>query len=186
MIRGLDIGRTVLQARKEVHTSMQGSLPVSASPADNLSVSRRPIPFVEALEAAAKPYRELWRDNGKLSLAGLRRHYDDRGHPVSDASLSRIFAGKQAPGEDVIEATHRVFGIQKGILRGEPVSAEMEKALTDYRLSTLLLAQRLESLPKDDYYLIAQAIDRALEHQKKLREALETSPNVTQIDRRKR
>lgn len=149
-------------------------------------MSRRPIPFLDALEAAARPYRELWRGDGTLSLAGLKRHYERRGHPVSDASLSRIFAGKQAPGEDTIEATHRVFGIPKGILRGEPVSAEMEKTLTDYRLSTLLLAQRLESLPKDDYYLIAQAIERALENQEKLRAALDSSPNVTSIDRRKR
>jgi hypothetical protein len=62
----------------------------------------------------------------------------------------------------------------------------MEKTLTDYKLSTLLLAQRIESLPKDDYYLIVQAVERALEHQQKLQAALESSPNVTSIDRKKR
>lgn len=165
---------------------MQGSLPIDGSPSINVVMQRRPIPFLEALEAAAKPFRELWRGDGKLSLAALKRHYEDRGHPVSDASLSRIFSGKQAPGEEIIEATHRAFHVPKGILRGEPRSAEMEKTLTDYKLSTLLLAQRLESLPKDDYYLIAQAIERALENQEKLKKALESSPNVTQIDRRKR
>jgi len=186
MIRGLDIGRTVLQARKEVHTSMQGSLPVSGSAVENAWMQRRlSITFREALEAAAKPHRELWRD-GKLSLAGLRRHYAKRGHPVSDASLSRIFRGKQEPGEDIIEATHRAFGLEKSILRGEPVSAEMAKALTDFKYSTLLLAERIESLPKDDYYVIMQHIERAIENNDRLQQALQTSPNVTPIDRRKR
>jgi len=165
---------------------MQGSLLPRCSAADNGGMPRGPISFLDALEAAAKPYRELWRVDGKLSLAGLKRHYEKRGHPVSDASLSRIFSGKQEPGEDTIEATYRVFGIPKGILRGDPVSAEMEKTLTDYKLSTLLLAQRIESLPKDDYYLIVQAVERALEHQQKLQAALESSANVTSIDRRKR
>lgn len=149
-------------------------------------MSRRAPTFQELIEAAAKPFRELWRDDSRLNLAALNRHYEKRGHPLSEASLSRIFAGKQDPGEEAIEATHLVFRIPRSMLRGEPVSAEMEKALTDYKLSTLLLAQKIEALPKEDYYVITQQIERALENHERLQEAMQSSTNVTQIDRRKR
>ena len=165
---------------------MQCSLPARGYASDNLSVVSKAPTFRELIEAAAKPYRELWRGDGTLNLAALRRHYADRGHPLSDASLSRIFSDKQRPGADAIEATHLVFRIPRSILRGEPVSAEMEKTLTDFKLSTLLLAQKIEALPKDDYYVVMQHIERALETHERLQEALKTSPNVTLIERRKR
>lgn len=79
----------------------------------------------------------------------------------------------------MLDATYAVFKIPKNLLRGEPMSADMEKTLIRFQWSTVLLAERLENLPKEDYYTISQQIDRAEENQRKLREALETGGVVS-------
>lgn len=145
----------------------------------------RSLTFKELIEAAARPHRELWKGDDQLNLSALAEHYRKKGHPISGASFSRIFDGLQEPKEKVIEATYYVFRIPRSILRGEPVSAEMEKTLTDFKFSTLLLAQKIESLPKDDYYVIMQQIERALDNAEKLREAMK-SGNVTSIERHRK
>lgn len=145
----------------------------------------RTLTFKELIEAAAKPYRELWKGDDRLNLGALAKLYEKKGYPLSQASFSRIFSGIQEPGDLAIEATHAVFRIPRSILRGEPVSAEMERLLTDFKVSTLLLAQKIESLPKDDYYVIMQSIERALDNADKLREAMK-SGNITSIDRHRK
>jgi hypothetical protein len=148
------------------------------------AMAGRTLTFKELIEAAALPHRELWKGDGQLNLTALAEHYKKKGHPISGASFSRIFDGTQQPKEKTIDATHFVFRIPRSILRGEPVSAEMEKTLTDFKFSTLLLAQKIETLPKDDYYVIMQQIERALDNAEKLREAMK-SGNVASIDRRR-
>lgn len=170
----------LLHARKVCNTSAQGLLPFLALTPTIQGMPQPKHTFRSLIEAAAKPHRELWKSSGELNLGALERFYEARGHKISQASFSRIFAKRQTPGEDTIEATHRVFHIPRVLLRGEPMSAEMEKLFTDYKLSTLLLAQKIESLPKDDYYLICQQIERAIETQEKVRQALK-SGNVTPL-----
>lgn len=65
------------------------------------------------------------------------------------------------------------------------MSSEVERLLTDYKLSTLLLARKLESLPKDEYHAIIEQIDRVLEREDRLRDAIRTG-NVTPLDRARR
>lgn len=141
--------------------------------------------FRDLIEAASKPYRELWKTDGALNLGALAKRYTAKGHPLSEASLSRILRGEQAVGDRAVDATHHALGIPKALLRGEPMSADVEKLLTDYKLSTLLLAQRLESLPKADYYALNEQIERILDKEKALRDALR-SGTVTPIDRGRR
>jgi hypothetical protein len=143
---------------------------------------QRKTTFRDLIEAAARPHRELWKGSGELNLGALSRFYKQKNHEISQASFSRIFAGKQEPGDDTIEATHRVFRIPRALLRGEPVGADMDHLLTNYKMSSILLAQKIEALPKDDYYLITQQIERALERDEKVREALK-SGNVTPLHR---
>lgn len=149
-------------------------------------MAKRQLTFKELIEAAAQPYKELWRNDGRLNLGAVARHYKAKGHPISEATLSRIFRELQEVGPDTIEATHRTFGLPKALLRGEPMTPDAEKALTDYKLSTILLAQRLESLPKEDFYAINEQIERAFEHKRQLEEAKRTAGNVTPIERAKR
>lgn len=164
---------------------MQGSLSDALRPPTIPCMARRQLSFKELIEAAAQPYKELWHESGKLNLGAMARHYKAKGHPVSEATLSRILRKLQEVGPDTVDATHHVFGLPKALLRGEPMTSDAEKALTDYKLSTILLAQRLESLPKDEYYAIAEQVERALERERRLQEAYKTG-NVTPIDRAKR
>lgn len=147
-------------------------------------MAKKPPTFKELIEAAARPYRELWRGD-RLNLGALSRRCKAKGHPLSEASLSRILRGLQEVGPDAIEATHHALGIPKALLRGEVMSSEVERLLTDYKLSTLLLAQKLESLPKDEYHAIIEQIDRVLEREERLRDAVR-SGNVTVLDRARR
>lgn len=142
--------------------------------------------FRELLEAAAKPYRTLWNVNGVLNLRALSKHYSQRGYPLTAASLSRLCSGKQSPERKAVEATHRVFGIPRGLLRGEPFSAEMREMLTDYKMSTLLLAQRIEALSKDDYYQVSELVAHLEGKAEQLRRAVERSPNVTALEHKRR
>jgi hypothetical protein len=165
---------------------MQGWLSGASSPHTISLMARRQLTFKELIEAAAQPYKELWRADGKLNLGAVARHYKAKGHPLSEATLSRILREIQEVGPDTVDATHHTFGIPKALLRGEPMTSDAEKALTDYKLSTILLAQRLEGLPKEDYYAIVEQVERALEHKRRLEEAYRSSGNVTPIDRAKR
>lgn len=140
--------------------------------------------FKELVMAAAKPYRELWRD-GNLNLGALARRYEQKGHPLSQASLSRILSGKQRVGPDAVEATFHAFGIPRNLLRGEPMSAEMERIFNKYRLETLLLAEKLETLPQDEYYALVEQVERVIEREQRVKEAYRSS-NVTPLERAKR
>lgn len=142
--------------------------------------------FRELLEAAAKPYKELWNVNGVLNLRAVAKHYERRGFPLTAASLSRLCSGKQSPERKAVEATYRVFGIPRGLLRGEPFSAEMREMLTDYKMTTLLLAQRIEALGRDDYYQVAELVRHLEAKAEQLRRAVEHSPNVAQLEPRRR
>lgn len=176
---------TVLHRRKEFNTSPQGSLWRPPEPPTINNMAKKPPTFKELIEAAARPYRELWRGD-KLNLGALSRRCEAKGHPLSQASLSRILRGLQEVGPDAIEATHHALGIPKALLRGEAMSSEVERLLTDYKLSTLLLAQKLESLPKDEYHAIIEQIDRVLEREERLRDAVRSTGNVTLLDRARR
>ncbi len=182
----MDIGANLLHARNVFNTCPQHRLSTAPGPHNISLMAKRQLTFKELLEAAAQPYKELWRSDGTVNLGALARHYKAKGHPVSQATLSRIFRGLQEVGPDTVDATHGTFGIPKALLRGEPMTSDAEKALTDYKLSTILLAQRLENLPKEDYYAINEQIERAFEHQRRLAEAMRSSGNVTSIDRAKR
>jgi hypothetical protein len=104
---------------------------------------------------------------------------------LSEASLSRILRSKQEIGEKAINALHHTLGVPKSLLRGEPMSSDLEKALTESRLSTLILARRIEDLPKDEYFALVEQIARIEEREKRMKDAFRTG-NVTPIDRAKR
>lgn len=141
--------------------------------------------FKELIEAAARQHRELWKGDGQLNLGAISRRTRDKGEYLSEASLSRILRGEQEVGPKAVEAMHSTFGIPRALLRGEPMDSEVERLLTEYKLSTLLLARKIESLPKDEYYAIAEQVERVLEREQRLKEAFRTG-NVTPIDRAKR
>lgn len=119
-----------------------------------------------------------------MNLTAIARFYKERGAPVTQPNLHRLCKGTQRPGEAVVDATHRVFGIPKYLIRGEPVSVEMEDLLTHYRLSTLLLAKKLESLPRDQYEALARQVDVLVEQQKAIHAAIGDT-KVTPIDKRR-
>lgn len=145
----------------------------------------RTFTFREVLEAAAKPYPALWKSDGTLNSTALARYYKSKGHPVAQGTLHRLLHGKHKEvSKETAEATTAVFRVPKHLLRGEPVSSELEKLLTDYKLSTLLLAQKIESLPKDAYQSIVDHLNSLLEREERLKQL--RPDNVTPIDRSKR
>lgn len=146
----------------------------------------RRFTFKELLEAASKPHASLWSSDGRLNLGAVARYYAKKGHPVSQPTLHRTCTGKTDPREETIEATYQVFGIPKYLLRGEPVSAELDDLLLQYRVSTLLLAKKIESLPKEAYHAIVEQIEVMLAKEQQLAKAMEAAGNVTPIDRTRR
>jgi len=157
---------------------------LTAKEAEN-SCMPRTFTFKEIIEAAAKPYPELWKSDGELNSQALARYYEKKGYPVAQATLHRLLRGKHKEvSKETAAATHEVFRVPMHILRGEPVSAELEKLLTEYKLSTLLLAQKIESLPKDAYQSVVDHLESLLMREERL-QAMRPS-NVTPIDKNRK
>lgn len=146
----------------------------------------RKFTFKELLEAAARSHASLWTSDGRLNLGAVARYYEAKGYPVTQPTLHRTCKGQTRPREETLEATYQVFGIPKHLLRGEPASAEMEELLSHYPISTILLAKRLESLPKEAYHAIAEQIEIMLAKEQQIKNAIESATNVTPIDRTRR
>lgn len=145
------------------------------------------LTFKEVIDEAVKPYPKLFKPDGRtINFSALARYYKEKGHEVQNSTLWRTYHGKTTPSEETIEATHRVWRLPKSMLRGEPVTAEMEEVLTKYSLSTLMLAAKIERLRPREYQSLVQQIDLALETQEQLERALKDSGKVTSIDKNKR
>lgn len=150
----------------------------------------RPTTFLEILEQACKAYPRLWKtdENGTrfLNLAAVERHYAGRGHRVTQANLYRLCYGKQRPGPHTVDATFAVFGVPRAMLRGEPLSPEMERVLGKTAASTLFLAERIEQLEQEDYREIVNLLELLEQKRKQLEKAIEAAPNVHSLPKKVR
>lgn len=143
--------------------------------------------FKEVIDEAVKPYPTLLKPDGKtVNFSALARLYEERGHPITNSTLWRTYNGETKPSESTIDATHEVWRLPKSLIRGEPMTAEMEEVLTKYSLSTLMLAAKIERLRPREYQNLIRHIDLALEAQEQLDQALKNSGKVTPIDKHKK
>lgn len=178
-------GKYYTRVLKSIQTRIELCQERPESP--NFECMPKRFSFKDLLEEAAKSHASFWNDDGRLNLAAVSRYYAAKGHPISQPTLYRNCEGKTEPSEDTIEATHQVFGIPKSWLRGEAVGGEMEELLSQgYRVSTLLLAKRIESLSKESYHAIVEQIEVMLSKEQQIRAAIESAGNVTSIDRRRK
>lgn len=138
------------------------------------------------IKEAARPYPELWWEDDRLNFEALARFFKARGRKIPSATLYRICTGEhRQPSERIVEAINHVLRIPKELLRGEELSPAMAKAFGDYRLSTLILAEKIEELPRGEYARLVEQIDAILDRENRLREALE-SDKVVHIDKHRR
>lgn len=136
--------------------------------------------FKELLEDAARSVPHLWTDDDRLNLSAVARYYKKKGYPIPQPTLQRLCTKEHGkPSDNTINATYHVFGIPRALLRGEPMRPEMEEQLAEYKLSTLFLAKKIESLPKAFRDSIYAQIEAFLDQ----REQLSRAPNVTVLDR---
>lgn len=146
--------------------------------------SKNSARFRQLLEAAAKAIPFLWKRDGALNLTAVARYYRDKGHPMSQANLHRLYIGAQEPGEVAIEATHRVFRIPLYLLRGEQAPSNMEKLLMKYPLEVLLLAERIFELSPPARNSVLLQIETLLDQEERIREAASSGGNVTHLRRK--
>jgi hypothetical protein len=148
-------------------------------------MTKKKLSFSEIVTAAAKPVPELWDQDGNLNLSAVARYYKRKGHPVTQATLHRLFHGKHGePSNRVLEATHVVLRVPRSLLRGDPMAADVEEIFGRYPLSTILLAKRLEDLPVKTRKRIQELIEDAFEKEEQLHRVMQDSPNVTQLSGR--
>lgn len=144
--------------------------------------------FREVLEAACKSHPDLWRESktgtAALNLAAVERHYRRKGYPVTQPNLHRLLYGGQKPGPHVVDATHAVFGVPRAILRGEPLSHDMERLLGKTKLETVILAERIEELDHDDRRQLLELLEHMEEKREQLHKAISSSPNVHPLPKR--
>lgn len=143
------------------------------------------VRFRELVSEAARLYPSLWKASGEINITALADHYRSKGFPVSQPTLHRLWNGDYDPSNATVEATYRVFGIPRELLRGEdPGESDMKELLTGYGLPTLLIAKKLAQLPKDDFDAIVTQIELAHQKAEKLKALMETSPNIVPMRRR--
>ena len=140
----------------------------------------RKFSFLDILENAAQSLPQLWTGDEKLNLSAVARYYKKKGWPISQPTLLRLCSKEHdKPSDRTIEATYHAFGVPRPLLRGEPVRPEIEELLAEHKLSTLMLAKKLESLPKAFRDGLYAQIEAFLEQ----RDQIGKSTNVTPIDR---
>lgn len=170
------------------NTSSHHSLRIAAS-ARTISVMAQQKTtkneFRELLREACRSHPSLWKSDGEhLSINAVAAYLTKKGYPINQPTLSRQYNGQLPLNEGTINAVYHVFGLPRALLRGEQ-GQEMERLLSEYRLSTLLVAQRLESLPRKKYDLLVQQINDAVEEEERIQRLMETA-NVTTITKAKR
>lgn len=99
--------------------------------------------------------------------------------------MQRLWDGVYDPSNATIEATYRVFGIPRELLRGEdPGENDMKQLVEGYGLPTLLIAKKLSQLPREDFDAIVTQIELAHQKAERLKALMETNPNVIPLKRR--
>jgi hypothetical protein len=141
--------------------------------------------FRELIEEAAKLHPALWKSNGELNVTAVARFYELKKRPISQPTLKRLLDGEYAPSNETIEATWRVFGIPRELIRGDE-GADMNELLSGYGLPTLLLAKKMAGLPKEDFDAIAVLIEQAATRVDRMKQLASDAENVTPFDRRRK
>lgn len=147
------------------------------------------LSFAEVLTGAARLVPKLLNHDGKPVLTRVAKYCAERGWPVSQPTLHRHFhpdADKPRDlDEDTAKALEAVFGLRAGLWKGEPMNEQEAKALSQFGFETILLAQKIEALPKKDRDRILAEIEAATSHHEEIRRLMQNT-NVTPIDRGKR
>lgn len=145
--------------------------------------------FAELLIGAAKLIPGLVVD-GKPNLTAISKHTAKRGHRVPQPTLHRHVYPKDGESrrlqDEVARALEAVFAVPARYWKGEPMSDQDARALHQVNLETILLAQKIESLPQKVRDELLTRIENAATDQEELRRLLASTSNVTPIDRGKR
>lgn len=160
-------------------------LPIALIDFKNRRMASDKYRFRDLILQAAKLYPSLWKSTGELNVTALARFYEQKKNPVSQPTLKRLLDGEYAPSNETVEATWRVFGIPRELIRGDE-GADMNELLTGYGLPTLLLAKKLAGLPKEEFDAIVVLIEQATLRTERMKQLVSESDNVTAIDRRRK
>lgn len=155
------------------------------APAQSLAAMGKRNVFRELVSEGARLFPSLWKASGEINISAMARLYKAKGFPVSQPTLQRLWDGVYDPSNETIEATHRVFGIPRELLRGEePGTHDMKELLDGYGLPTLLVAKKLSQLPKEDFDAIVTQIELAHQKAERLKSLMDESPNIIPLRRR--
>lgn len=149
-------------------------------------MSKKAPSFTEILDAAARSVPDLWSSDGELVLSRVADYLKKKGHPVSQPTLHRHYTGSREKPRKldsrVVEAFHAVFKVPRSMLRGDPMSADTERAIVQWGLDVFLLAQKIAELPSSTRDSINRQIEDLLQREAELKKAYEGS-SVTPIRR---
>src|SRR5690606_15751038 len=164
---------------------MNTCLRIESTGAQSLAAMAKRNLFRELVSEGARLFPSLWKASGEINISAMARLYKAKGFPVSQPTLQRLWDGVYDPSNETIEATHRVFGIPRELLRGEdPGENGMKQLVEGYGLPTLLIAKKLSQLPREDFDAIVTQIELAHQKAERLKALMETNPNVIPLKRR--
>jgi hypothetical protein len=127
------------------------------------------LSFRETLTAAASLVPGLLNADGEPNTSAIAEYCKENGHEVSQPTLSRHLRPKGKPrklNDDVAKALSAVFHIPARIWKGEPMSDDEARMITEVGLPALLMARKLEKLPPKFRQTILEQIEQAHEHEK--------------------
>lgn len=130
----------------------------------------------DLLLSGAKFVPGVWNAEGNLNSTALSRYFEAQGHPISQPTLHRLLSDKRSPrtiSAETIEALAEVLRIPRSLLRGEQMSADTERAITQFGLDVFLLAQKIAGLPPEYRDTLNYQIDERLKREMDLKKALE-------------
>lgn len=150
---------------------------------------KRIVPFADTLRAAARLVPKLLDGDGEPVISRVAAYCAEKGHPVSQPTLQRHYKPSQtkprALDDPTAKALEHVFRIPARIWKGEPVTEDEARAITQFGYQTILLAQKIEALPPRIREALLIQIENAHANQEEMQRLLAGS-NVTPIERGKR
>lgn len=155
---------------------------------DNCHMSKKRLSFQDVVEAATLHKPSLRTAEGRLVATRVAEYCAQRGHPVSQPTLSRhLRAGGpdgHKPDPETIAALSAVFGIPRELLEGGTMSAELDHSLSRFPLEDLFLAERIAKLKPGARRALLLQLDEIEKRESDFQRALQNT-SVTPIDRKR-
>lgn len=137
------------------------------------------------MRGAASLIPGLLDDDGEPNSTAIAEYCKNNGHDVSQPTIHRHLNPRDKPralSDEIAKALSAVFGVPERIWKGEPLSDDEVRMLTQVGLPALLLAQKIQSLSPRETTKLLTLVEEAAQNDK-MRHELDRNKDKNKSDK---